>query len=574
MILALSHLPLLSGNKNGLIIGIQNQNLKIKRVNNMLHHLIKIALLAFITSTQLFAQDIVKPIIKSTNKINIDGISVYVHKVEPGQTLYGISKAYNVLISDIESMNDSIQKGLKAGMELKIPVPNSSKSKKVELDNTGKFILHKVEKKQTLYAISKLYHVSSEDIQKSNPEVVDGLKEGNIIKIPQKEINTIEPPVLPILKEPKIENKKSEMPLNTIGVNLFLPFYLGQNDSIINKEFLEETDELYAKSVPGVEFLCGFQLACDSITKSGIKINLNVYDTPADSSAAVSFFANKQFKNANLWIGPFHSHAASSAAKAIKNSNSLLILPFSSPNKVLLGNENVIKISPSLPTSIESMTLQLIAKNSNHNFVIVHNALSKELQTVEIIKKTFKKAQKNDSIKEVIYKNLGLKGLQNALSKLKNNIIIVASSDQAFVTDLFNKMKGFDEKDFKIEVIGMESWFNYDNLDINMIQKLQLQLPTSFYVNYNDTLTNFFIKSYREKYSTEPGKYAFAGYDAANYFVPLITKYGNHCIDKIESTKYVGLCNTYQYKKTGDDSGFENQSIFILKYEDFELKKQ
>ncbi|HRG57889.1 MAG TPA: amino acid ABC transporter substrate-binding protein, partial [Bacteroidia bacterium] len=73
---------------------------------------------------------------------------------------------------------------------------------------------------------------------------------------------------------------------------------------------------------------------------------------------------------------------------------------------------------------------------------------------------------------------------------------------------------------------------------------------------------------------TEPGKYAFAGYDAANYFVPLITKYGNHCLDKIESTKYIGLSNTYHYKKTGDDSGFENQSIFILKYEDFELKKQ
>jgi len=515
-----------------------------------------------------------KPIVKSSNKVNIEGQSVYLHKVEPGQTLYAISKAYNVLISDIEAANDSLKSGLKAGMELKIPVLSDKKSKNIELDNSGKFILHKVEKKQTLYAISKKYNVIPEEIQKVNPEIGAGLKEGMVLKIPQKEIKTIEPPVVPVLKELKTDKTKQEIPSTGIVVNLFLPFYLGQNDSIINKENLEETDELYSKSIPGIEFLSGFQVACDSIIKTGTKVNLNVYDTPADSAAAVSFFANKQFKNAALWIGPFHSHAASSAAKAVKNTSALLVLPYSSPNKVLLGNENVLKITPSLPTGMENLTQELIENNKNANFILVHNGLNKEIQIVDIIKKTFKSQNSHDSIKEVIYKSIGLKGLTNALSKSKNNMIIVASSDQAFVTDLFNKLKGLDDKDYKIAITGMDTWINYDNLDINMIQKLHLQIPANSHIDYNDTITNIFIKSYREKFQTEPGKYAFSGYDAAMYFIPLLTKYGSGALEKIEATKKACLSTSFNFKKTGDDSGFENQSIFILKYEDFELKKQ
>ena len=540
----------------------------------MFHKFTKIVLVFLCVGELLFAQDITqKAVQKSNNKINVNGSIVYIHKVEQGQTLYAISKAYNVLIADIEASNDSLKSGLKAGMELKIPTLSDNKNKTISLDNSGKFILHTVEKKQTLYFISKKYNLNPEDIQKANPEISQGLKEGMVIKIPQKEIKTIEPPVIPILKEPKVEKKGNEKPLSGIHVNLFLPFYLNQNDSLINKESLVETDELFSKSIPGIEFLSGFQIACDSIIKLGTKVNINIYDTPADSSAAASFFANKQFKNAALWVGPFHSHAASSAAKAVKNSNTLLILPYSSPNKVLLGNENVLKITPSLPTGMENLSLQLIDKNKNTQFILVHNALNKEMQIVDLIKKTFK-AQNNDSIKEIIYKTVGLKGLTGALSKSKNNMIIVASSDQAFVTDLFNKLKVLDTKEYKISVTGMDTWINYDNLDINMIQKLNLQIPANSHINYTDTTTNIFIKSYREKYNTEPGKYSFSGYDAAMYFIPLLIKYGNGAIDKIESTKKTCLSTSFDFKKTGDDSGFENQSVFILRYEDFELKKQ
>jgi hypothetical protein len=106
------------------------------------------------------------------------------------------------------------------------------------------------------------------------------------------------------------------------------------------------------------------------------------------------------------------------------------------------------------------------------------------------------------------------------------------------------------------------------------MHKHNLQIPANSHINYSDTITNIFIKSYREKFQTEPGKYAFSGYDAALFFIPLIYKYGHDAIEKIEQTKKTCLSTSFNFKKTGEDSGFENQSIFLLKYQDFELKKQ
>ena len=558
----------------GSIIEMNHQNTQLlKKENRFIQRFLKFALLLFLLHIKAEAQDYTaKPISKSNSKVNINGKSFFVHKVEQGQTLYGISKAYQVAVSEIELYNDSLKLGLKAGMDLRIPIAVSEKASRIEFDQTGKFILHKVEKKQTLYAITKKYNVGIDAIQKANPEIEQGLKEGMVLKIPQKEIKSIEPPVAPILKEIKKDKEIREKPMGGVAVNLFLPFYLHQNDSIIRKESLVESDELFAKSVPGIEFLSGFQLACDSIISNGTGVAINVYDTPADSAASVSFFANKKFLPAELWLGPFHSHAASAAANAVKKTDALLVLPFSSPNKVLLGNEHVIKLSPSLPTGIENMSIQLMAKHKNVNFILVHNALNKELQIVDLIKKTFR--SNSDSIKELVYKTAGLKGFTNALSFSKTNVVIVASSDQAFVTDLFNKLRGLHEKDYKIMVVGMESWINYENLDINTIQKLQLQIPAGSCINYHDTLTNKFIKAYRERFHTEPGKYAFSGYDAAMYFIPLIAKYGQGIINKLESNHKTGLSTHFSFRKTGDDSGFENNSIYLLKYEDYELKKQ
>ena len=59
---------------------------------------------------------------RSKEITKIGGKQYYLHYVKSGQTLYGISKAYNVTIEEIERLNPEVKEGLKVGYVIGIPV--------------------------------------------------------------------------------------------------------------------------------------------------------------------------------------------------------------------------------------------------------------------------------------------------------------------------------------------------------------------------------------------------------------------------------------------------------------------
>ena len=58
---------------------------------------------------------------KSNNKVIIEGKIYYIHIVKPGQTLFSISRAYEVTEKTIAIENPGVYSGLQVGQVLKIP---------------------------------------------------------------------------------------------------------------------------------------------------------------------------------------------------------------------------------------------------------------------------------------------------------------------------------------------------------------------------------------------------------------------------------------------------------------------
>jgi LysM repeat protein len=121
----------------------------------------------------------------------IKGKDYYIHTVEKGGSLYAIHKKYNVPLEIIKKENPSVLDGLSIGEKIFIPV---KKSVEYEVKTNGNFINHIVKKQQTLYAIAKLYDVKQKAIVAANPDLVDGLKEGQEIRIPVFSIKKEAPP--------------------------------------------------------------------------------------------------------------------------------------------------------------------------------------------------------------------------------------------------------------------------------------------------------------------------------------------------------------------------------------------
>ncbi len=102
--------------------------------------------------------------------IQDDGESlVYYHLVEKGQNLFRIGLQYNVPLKTLEEINGEKATKLTVGEKLKIPVK----------------ALHKVQSGETLFALSKKYNSTVDDICKANKlDKNKGLTLGNTLVIP------------------------------------------------------------------------------------------------------------------------------------------------------------------------------------------------------------------------------------------------------------------------------------------------------------------------------------------------------------------------------------------------------
>jgi cell wall-associated NlpC family hydrolase len=128
------------------------------------------------------------------------------HKVQKGETVYSLAQKYKVKQTDILTLNPKANNGLKLDMVLQIPTKNSQKVKAEPL-------FHEVLPKETLYGISKKYNVTIDKIKEANPFIeTEGLKIGAKITIPEgKLINSVETkPIISADKNVEVQKEKTE----------------------------------------------------------------------------------------------------------------------------------------------------------------------------------------------------------------------------------------------------------------------------------------------------------------------------------------------------------------------------
>jgi len=152
--------------------------------NNLIKSIFILAII-WVSGNNSFAQNNVKV---------INGKSFYIHEVKPGETLYGLTNKYNVTTQLILEHNPEVKEGLKVGQELKIPVTKTS----VPADN-----MHVVQPGETLFSLSRDFNISVSDIKQLNNLQSDNLSVGQKLIIKKGTADIRETP-----KEIKTEIKE------------------------------------------------------------------------------------------------------------------------------------------------------------------------------------------------------------------------------------------------------------------------------------------------------------------------------------------------------------------------------
>jgi len=114
---------------------------------------------------------------------DVSAINYTKHQVTAKETLFSIARDNNVSVKDLDELNaDLLKDGLKIGQEILLP------NKKKTIDGSARVIndhtiFHVVQPKETKYSISKKYGITIEQLEMQNPEIINGLKEGNRLAI-------------------------------------------------------------------------------------------------------------------------------------------------------------------------------------------------------------------------------------------------------------------------------------------------------------------------------------------------------------------------------------------------------
>ena len=115
----------------------------------------------------------------------VDGKMHVRYLVSPGETIYGISTHYGVSISNLMEINPELEAGLKVGQVINIPYNKEYMDARAEAKSSNKTI-HKVQPGETLFGLSKKYDVPLGDLLKWNgmelkagQDLVVGVEEKN-----------------------------------------------------------------------------------------------------------------------------------------------------------------------------------------------------------------------------------------------------------------------------------------------------------------------------------------------------------------------------------------------------------
>lgn len=525
------------------------------------------------------------------------------HTVQPGETLYGISRAYNLKEEDIVQANQSVSLAyLQPGQRLRIPEVMDADEEPGY--NEEGLVFHKVKRRETLYSIAGYYKVSIDEIRAVNPELGwGGPKNGQILRIPAPQVTDQQDKdelgmedELPVYEEyearydyEELENRHENRNRN-YRIAFFIPFDFKKMEPLdsllkdINSESRRNRiiehylmEEKIPQSVNFLEFFQGSLLAIDSMKQAGMRLEVHYFDTQRSLSRMRTILANRELEDFDLFIGPFYPFNLELVSAFAYEHRIPVVTPFYDELNLIKSNPYLFQLSPSLECGYREAA-KLVASKHDYNIVYVRHEDSLDLEKHEYFKQLifdgFDDYHPTEPVvfKEVVQELNRTDELIQSLSPDKKNLVIIPTSDQALASTVVSSLY-FQLDRYDIEVLGSPYWTEFSTIDIRQYHKLKLVFYNSFWVNYKDPRVEAFMAEYRNHFYNEPTintkkgmNYGIVGYDMSLYFLSALKTNGRRFILSLEQYQPGLVQGPYTFSRISRAGGYENSQISFYRF--------
>ncbi|MGB8357571.1 MAG: LysM peptidoglycan-binding domain-containing protein [Bacteroidales bacterium] len=376
------------------------------------------------------------PVEVSSQKIVVEGKVYYMHQVKKGQTLYSISKAYNITVEQLAGANMIPPNGIYEGQMLKVPgsaggqrttagvQPATAGAQTAKPGATTRarqderYIYHRVTRGETLASIAGEYGISVRDLKKANKHLLFP-NEGDYLMIPRKKTSASSPvkkqePVADTVRVPAEEAdtiaaaRQNEIFTvlaersvlkelrGSVKVAVMLPFFINENTSRshidstgrdsqgkkIYKEVSMSGNWIYEGSLPFLEAYEGILIAADSLRSLGLKVELDVYDISSDTMKINRLVWSGILNDVDLIIGPVFSSDLNHMAAFAAERNIPIVSPVSLRDQNILENRPTLyRVFPSEKVAQDVMVKELESHQGSNVIFLYSDTLMNDPQT-------------------------------------------------------------------------------------------------------------------------------------------------------------------------------------------------
>lgn len=513
------------------------------------------------------------------------GLKLYT--VSAQETLYGISRAFGITVDELVGLNPALSNGLQTGQVIYVPDRQPVVQKPAEQPRSRKdgYLEHRVERKETLYSISRRYGVEMTAILNANPGLGGSLRKNEIILIPlpgsslagtvkvkQDSVvlgRAVHAEALPEL--PAMNCTPSHPVKRTFNLALMVPFSLEKADSVYTGDPMSLKLPSDYRSLDFIQFYEGALIAVDDLAARGMDVRLHVYDADAGEGMTKTrrILNNPEMENMDLIIGPLFARSFELVASFAAKHEIPLINPLSQRSEIIAGNSYVVKPQPSGWSSYNGTAQVLAGRFSDANFVVMRRNDTENASMAGAFSGTLRKLIADPAgVKEVIYSQVHDAGLMQSMVPGKTNVVLMLTNDKALIPALLRRLNDLREK-YQIVVVGLPEWEEME-MDINYLHQLNAHFFTPWFVDYSDPEVVRFISSFRDRYIGEPelARYAYLGYDLTAYFLEALYSFGPGFLNCIPDFTKKGLSNNFRFQQQ-NGGGYENTSITVYRLADF-----
>ena len=219
--------------------------------------------------------------------------------------------------------------------------------------------LHQVKRKETIFGISRMYDLTIEELLEANPEMkAPGyeLKKGTMLKIPYP------------------GKTSSSMPSSSSNASQASPASPNSSAGIADRPIrlgvMLPLHDINGDGRRMVEYYRGVLMACDSLKKLGISVDVHAWNAAEDANIP-QLLTDPAAANCDLIIGPLYSKQMDVMSDFVAKHDIQLLIPFSINAPQLVDNRHIFQVYQTPTEQNESAITHFLQKFKDYHPVFI-----------------------------------------------------------------------------------------------------------------------------------------------------------------------------------------------------------